>query len=252
MRKPLLVANWKMNQGVEASLKYIANILHKEIPADKIDVALCPPYTSLYSMGIALAESDIMLGAQNCNAQVSGAFTGEISCDFLREVGCEYVIVGHSERRKIFNESDESIRDKVDRVLQSEMVPILCIGETEEERQDDKTFHVIKKQLRLGFQGLDPKIANRVVIAYEPVWAIGTGNAATAEQAEEVHQYIRNELGEILSSEAAQKMTILYGGSVKTSNIKELMACPNIDGGLVGGASLDVDDFVDIITQSIL
>ena len=249
-RRPLVVANWKMHYGIEDSLKFVteyARLVKQDYPAE---VVICPPFTSLYTMSVALAETAIQFGAQNCHQENSGAFTGEISADFLKEIGCTFVIIGHSERRHIFGETDAVISLKVSRVIEKQMKPIFCVGETDSERELQKTFDVITRQLETGLQNLNRDDVASLVIAYEPVWAIGTGKTATSSQAAEVHGFIRNWFGKKFGTSHAEELRILYGGSIKPSNFKELLAQPDIDGGLVGGASLKTQDFLSLVCQT--
>lgn len=249
-RKPLIIANWKMNHGVEDSIKFMAGFTKKKLP-ENVDVVICPPFTSLYTMGITLSEiKAVALGAQNCHAEASGAFTGEISANFLEEIECKYVLIGHSERRHIFNETDEFLQKKLIHVLHTSLIAVLCVGETESERDSGKTFDIIRKQLNvLTMEHTDE--LSRLVIAYEPVWAIGTGKTATPAQAQEVHHFIRKWVQEKFGLARAQELRLLYGGSAKPDNTRELMSQEDIDGLLVGGASLKADSFCDIIHCSV-
>ncbi len=237
-----------MNHGVEASIKFITEFTRNPLP-ENIDVVICPPFTSLYTVSVVLAEANqnVFIGAQNCHWEDAGAFTGEISVDFLKEVGCHYVIIGHSERRQIFKEDNESIAKKIVKALENELSPIFCVGETDAERKADKTLAVIHEQLEKGLAKVDKDHLKDVVIAYEPVWAIGTGNTATPDQAQEVHAAIRRWIATKFGSSHAMDMRILYGGSVKPDNTADLMSKEDIDGALVGGASLKAKDFLDII-----
>lgn len=248
MRTPLIVANWKMNHTIEESLKF-ATYMEKDFPLfGKVETVICPPHTALYSLSVVLTEHGrVKLGAQNCHWEDHGAFTGEVSPVFLKELNCEYVIIGHSERRQLFGETDEVINKKLQSVLENEMTPIFCIGETEEERKSGKTTKVVTAQLSKGLEGISTDYLSKLVIAYEPVWAIGTGNNATADEAQEVHKTIRNWYTKQAGDDIARKTRILYGGSVKPDNIGEFMKKPDIDGALVGGASLKVDSFLEIV-----
>lgn len=212
-----------------------------------VDIALCPPFTALPIVAEVIRGSNIKLGAQNMHWEIQGAYTGEISGVFLKEIGCEYVIIGHSERRQYFFETDEIVNKKLKTALKLGLKPILCVGETLAEREQGKTFDVIKKQLAGAFQGI--KAETEIVIAYEPVWAIGTGKTATPKQAAEVHKFIRDWLARQTQSEK-ENLRILYGGSVTPENIDELMAEPEINGVLVGGASLKSDSFIKIVLAS--
>jgi triosephosphate isomerase len=215
-----------------------------------VEVAVCPPFTSLPTVAEVLAGSPIGWGAQNCHGEDKGAFTGEIAPGMLAELGCRFVILGHSERRSIFRETDEEINQKVAAVLRHGLVPLLCVGETGEERRQGLTFTVVEGQLRAGWAGLAADQIARSVLAYEPVWAIGTGVNATPAQAAEVHGYLRGIVSELASRETAQSLRILYGGSVKPDNAAALIQEPDIDGALVGGASLQAQGFITIARKS--
>lgn len=206
-------------------------------------IIICPPFPNLSKMSDEVADSNIAIGAQNIFWEDQGAFTGEVSGPMLKSVGCKYVIIGHSERRQYFGETDETVNKRLFAALKHKLLPIVCIGETLEQGEKGNTFKVVEKQIKEGLKGLETGDWGLVTIAYEPVWAIGTGKTATPEQAQEVHAFIRK----LLPKEVAQKTRILYGGSVKPENVKDIMAQPDIDGGLVGGASLKVDSFVKLI-----
>ena len=249
-RKPLIVGNWKMNNNITDSIKLVTALknLIKE-PLD-IDVVLAPPFTALYSVLIANQESSLKLEGQNCYWEEDGAFTGEVAAPFLKDIGCDYVILGHSERRTLFGETDEMINKKIQAAFQADLIPIFCVGETHKERESKKTFEVIERQLRKGLSDITMHDLENFVIAYEPVWAIGTGNNATPAQANEVHSFIRNFVAKLYDAPTANNIRLLYGGSVKASNIKDLMKAHDIDGVLVGGASLVADEFAKIIQFS--
>ncbi|NPA48734.1 MAG: triose-phosphate isomerase [Thermodesulfobacteria bacterium] len=246
-RRPLIAGNWKMHKTIAETLAYIEAFKPLVAGVEDRDIMLAPPFTALDAAQRALEGSRISLGAQNCHWEEEGAFTGEISARMLADIGVTYVILGHSERRHIFGETDEMIRQKVAAVLRHELVPILCIGETLEEREAGKTFSVLERQLKEGLKGLSAGDLKDLVIAYEPVWAIGTGKTASPEQAEEAHAFCRRLLAEMFGADFAEKIRILYGGSVKPENIVGLMARPDIDGALVGGASLKPDVFARIV-----
>lgn len=248
-RNPIIAANWKMNFGVGESLKFITQLTRQPLNLDNIELILCPPFVSLYTAGVALQDTGVKMGAQNCHTEDSGAYTGEVSAAFLKELGCDYVIVGHSERRQIFRETDSDVARKTAKALEHGLTPIVCVGETESERNEEKTFRVLEKQLLEGLAGLDREAAGGIILAYEPVWAIGTGKTATCEQAQEVHAYIRSWLNHKFGTGIGGSARILYGGSVKPDNIRALMSQPDIDGGLVGGASLKVDQLLEIVKQ---
>ncbi|MCP5464733.1 MAG: triose-phosphate isomerase [Deltaproteobacteria bacterium] len=250
-RRKLVMANWKMNHGIKDSFSFLAEWSKLSIPTE-LDVAICPPFTSLQSVGLGLSESNstTALGAQNCHFETNGAFTGEVSLNFLKELECQYVIIGHSERRHIFNEPDEWLSKKVDAALQVELTPVFCVGETLEQREAGQTESTVLGQLA-AIKDLSREQAAQVVIAYEPVWAIGTGKTATPDQAEEVHGLIRRWFGDTFGTAYAAELRILYGGSVKPENTSELMRQENIDGALVGGASLDAKSFFEIVQNSL-
>jgi len=250
MRTPLVIGNWKMH-GLNAEARALAggvrDGLKRKVAAI---VAVCPPFTALAAVRETLAGSAIGLGAQNCHPEPSGPHTGEISIPMLAELGCRYVLAGHSERRKELGETDEQINRKVQAVLAHALVPVLCVGETAEERRQGLTFTTVEGQLRAGLAGLASEALAKVVLAYEPVWAIGTGVNATPGQAAEVHGYLRGLVSELSSKETAQLVPILYGGSVKADNAESLLAEPEIDGALVGGASLKASEFVTIVKKA--
>lgn len=251
MRKKIVAGNWKMNNDLNSSVALISEI--KNLLASKslnAEVIICPPFTSLDAANSLIKDTQIKLGAQNMYYEKSGAFTGEISPLMLKSVGCQYVILGHSERRTIFVESNQLINKKIKAAVENQLNPIFCIGETLEERESGVTFKVIETQVREGLDGLTAEELANLIIAYEPVWAIGTGKTATPEQAEEVHAFIRKLIGELYSTEFAEKLIIQYGGSVKPENAAELMSQPDIDGALVGGACLKADSFVKIIESA--
>lgn len=248
MRKKIVAGNWKMNLDYAGGISLfseIVNMVRDEKKGDQIAI-ICSPYIHLNSL-TKLGGEVVKIGAQNCHQNDSGAFTGEISAGMIKSVGCEYVIIGHSERRQYFAESNELLAEKTVKVLENELTPIFCIGETLEERNSGIYFDVLKTQLEQGIFGLSAADFAKVVIAYEPVWAIGTGLTATSDQAQEVHAYIRKEIAAKYNNEVAENTTILYGGSCNPKNAAELFAQNDIDGGLIGGASLKSRDFVDIV-----
>jgi len=247
MRKVLIAGNWKMYTDIEEA-EALANELCKVFKnKNKVKVVICPPFTNLVAVNMVIKGSQIELGAQNMHYEDQGAFTGEISPLMLKNAGCKYVIIGHSERREYFKENNELLNKKVKTALKYQLIPIFCVGEKLEEREADSTFDVIKKQLIEGLAGITDKELEKVVVAYEPVWAIGTGKTATPEQAEEVHKFIREQLAKISDKKVAENISILYGGSVKPDNVTLIMDKPNIDGALVGGASLKADSFLKIV-----
>ena len=248
-RRPLLVGNWKMHKTVAEALELataVKNAVAPTVRADGVDVVIAPPYTALHPVAKRLEGSAVALAAQNCYWEPQGAFTGEISANMLAEVGCTYVIVGHSERRQHFHETDALVNLKAKAVLKAGLRPILCIGETAAERDAGEMRNRLVGQLAEGLFGFTPEMMEQTVIAYEPVWAIGTGRVATTEQAQEAHRFIRGYLHSLLG-EVVKSVRILYGGSVKPGNTAGLMAQPDVDGVLVGGASIKAEDFVQIV-----
>jgi len=248
MRKTVIAGNWKMNNDLKESEKLIVelkNLLQNEKP--NCDVVVCPPYTSLSEASKLLKGSQIKLGAQNMHFEENGAFTGEVSASMLKSVGCEYVILGHSERRHIFGESNEMINKKIKKALSAGLKPIFCVGELLEERENGTTNDVVKKQILKGLAEISADDMKNIIVAYEPVWAIGTGKTASPAQAQEVHEFIRDLIEITYSLDIANDLVIQYGGSVKPDNAKELISQKDIDGALVGGACLKADSFVGII-----
>jgi triosephosphate isomerase len=247
-RRPIVAGNWKMNltapEGAVLATDLVATLGGS---AEDCDVVICPPFTSLAAVQAIIESSPIELGAQNMHAAESGAFTGEISPGMILTSGCTYAILGHSERRQLFGEVDKGVNAKLVRALAAGLNPIVCIGETLGERDAGDTETIVLGQVRAALQGVEPAEAARVVLAYEPVWAIGTGKTATAEQAAEVHGLIRDFLGKTIGVNVARNVRIQYGGSVKPENAAELFSCPDIDGGLIGGASLNAIDFANIV-----
>ena len=244
MRKPIIAGNWKMNKTAAEAVALI-NDLKPLVAKSKPEVVICVPYTDLWVAKDAIAGSKIKLGAENVAWADSGAFTGEISAAMLKEIGVEYVIIGHSERRQYFGETDETVNMRLTQALKNDLKPIVCVGETLVEREKNKTKKVLKKQVLDGLKGVTD--FSNIVIAYEPVWAIGTGKTATAEDANKTIGYIRSLVKKTWGAEVAKALRIQYGGSMKPSNAKELMAMRNIDGGLIGGASLKAEDFAGIV-----
>ena len=236
-----------MNTRANAAAELAKGVVEAVEEDPAVDIALCPPLVYLSLVADAVAGTPVGLGAQNLYAADDGAFTGEVNAGMLADVGCRYVILGHSERRALMGETDEQVSQKLHAALAGNLIPIVCVGETLEDREADRTEKVVETQIRGSLQGLDEVRAAGIVIAYEPVWAIGTGKTATPAQAEEVHAFIRKLLGQLFTDDVAAQIRIQYGGSVKPGNAKELLGQPNIDGALVGGASLKVDDFLGII-----
>ena len=245
-RRSFVAGNWKMNLRHQSGME-LAKAVAAELGETDCEVAVCPPAVYLAAVAREISGSKLGVGAQNMSAQADGAFTGEVNSAMLLDVGCKYVILGHSERRQFYHETSPLVAEKAVAALKAGLVPIVCVGETLEEREADKTEAVVGQQVRESLAGISQTDAATVVIAYEPVWAIGTGKTATPEQAEAVHAFIRKLLGEIYSAETADQMRIQYGGSVKPSNAAELLGQANIDGALVGGASLKAEDFLQIV-----
>lgn len=249
MRRPFIAGNWKMNMTQTTAVELAAAVAEgaKDAPCD---VAICPPAVYLPAVIEATQNSPVGVGGQNCYCELSGAFTGEIAPEMLVDIGCDFVILGHSERRQLFGETNELINKKVHAVLNTSLTPIVCVGETLEERESNRTKEVVSEQVDRSLANLSDAQIRRIVIAYEPVWAIGTGKVATPEQAEEVHSDLRNLLETRYNGEIAAEIRIQYGGSVKPDNAAELLGQPNIDGALVGGASLKPADFLAIVTAA--
>lgn len=248
MRKPIIAGNWKMNKTPSEAVELAKGILAgQDERFDEVDVVICPTFPCLVPVYDVIKDSNIALGAQNLHWEESGAYTGEISADMLLDAGCEYVIVGHSERRTYFGETNETVNKRLKTALAKGLKPIMCIGETLDERESGKTKDKVKTQIIGGFEDLTKEQVSQIIIAYEPIWAIGTGKTASPEQAEEVHKYIRQLLEEEYDKELAQHLRIQYGGSVKPKNVTSLMEQPNLDGALVGGASLKADSFLKLI-----
>jgi len=250
MRKLIIAGNWKLNNSEKEAIELVTALRKDLIDVNAVDIVVCPVFTVLPVVGDILLDSNIGLGAQNVYWEDSGAFTGEISAPLLKDIGVEYVIIGHSERRQYFGETDETVNKRIKAALKHGLIPIVCVGEVLEEREADKTFDVIQKQCDGGFAGLTREEMEKIIIAYEPVWAIGTGKTATPQKAQEVHKFIRDLIAKMVDDELAQAIRIQYGGSVKPDNSAQLMSQPDIDGALVGGASLKADSFSDIIKNS--
>jgi triosephosphate isomerase len=246
MRRPILAANWKMHKSTGEAAAFATDFLPRVKDAAGVDAVIAPPFTALERLGEVLTGSSVALAAQNVNPEEQGAFTGEISPAMLVDLGCTYAIVGHSERRALYGESDEFVARKAAALLAHDICPIVCVGESLEEREADRTFDVVGGQLEKSLARIPADRAEEIVVAYEPVWAIGTGKTATPEMAQEVHAFVRERLAKLLGG-AAQAIRIQYGGSVKPENVGALMAQPDIDGALVGGASLDPEAFAKIV-----
>ena len=250
MRKPLIAGNFKMFKTVAETVSYVRDlrVLVKDITS--VDIAIAPPFTSIQAAVEAAENSAIEIAAQNLHWEREGAFTGEISAGMIRETGARYAIVGHSERRRLFGESDAVVNRKAMAAIGAGLTPIVCIGETLEERERDETLAVLDRQIKEGLGEISSEQLAEIVLAYEPVWAIGTGRTATASQAGEAHAHIRKRLRQWFGADAADRSHIIYGGSVKPDNIRELIAQEDVDGALVGGASLDVRGFTEIVARS--
>jgi len=251
MRRPFIAGNWKMNMDSEGTGSLIHGLIPEVADLDEADIAVCPPNVYLHKAVYLTRDSNIRVGAQNCYSESSGAFTGEIAPEMLKDIGCTYVIMGHSERRHIFGETDEMINRKVKKALSANLSVILCVGELLEEREANRTEAVVEEQLTGGLKDLSDKMFSRITIAYEPVWAIGTGKTATPDQAQEVHAFIRKWMEGQYGTEVADRIRIQYGGSVKPENAKDLLGQQDIDGALVGGASLKADSFSAIVKAAL-
>ncbi len=246
MRKKVIAGNWKMNMLPDETIKMIEE-LTPQIKDTQSEVILCVPFTDLFYALLTAQNTNIKIGAQNMHWEESGAYTGEISGKMLKSIGVEYVIIGHSERRQYFNETDETVNKKIKKAFEVGLKPIVCIGETLEEREKGKAKEIVTSQIRKALEGLTNVQVTETIIAYEPIWAIGTGKTATSEDANEMIQNIRQEISNIYGQKTADRVIIQYGGSVKSSNCKELFSTSDIDGALVGGASLKADEFARIV-----
>ncbi|MBQ6711740.1 MAG: triose-phosphate isomerase [Clostridia bacterium] len=246
-RKTIIAGNWKMHLNADEAKKFILRLKPKAVQARWCDVVLCVPFLQIPAAVKAAKGTRIAIGAQNCHYEPKGAYTGEISCEMLAEAGVKYVIIGHSERRRDNNETDTTVNKKVLAALQAGLKPIICVGESLEMRDNDVTLDVVRMQVKTALRGVMQDQIRRVTIAYEPIWAIGTGYTATAEQAGEVCEAIREVVRQLYGARLARAVSILYGGSMNTANASELLAQPDVDGGLIGGASLKTESFEDII-----
>jgi triosephosphate isomerase len=252
MRKTIIAGNWKMYKTITQAIE-LANGLKRglfNLEGQDIDIIICPPYTALCEVSEVIANSNIQLGAQDAYWQDEGAFTGEVSAYMLKDAGVKFVIIGHSERRQYFGETNESVNKKLKAVLKQGLTPIFCVGESLNEREKGKTFEVLEDHVKNGLRDIAQEDALKLVIAYEPVWAIGTGKTATAQQAQEAQKYIRDLLAKMYNSDAADSIRIQYGGSVKPENTTELIKQPDVDGALVGGASLTIESFTQIVKKA--
>ncbi len=250
MRRKIIAGNWKMNQSLaqsESLAREIVTALEAISQRESVDVVVCPTFIALAQVAKAVAGSKVRVGAQDGHWENPGAFTGKVSFDMIRDAGAEYVILGHSEQRSYFQETDETVNRKVKKALAENLIPIVCIGETLEQREADQTEQVLSEQVKGSLKGLAPEQAIKLVLAYEPVWAIGTGKTATTQQAQDAHRFVRERLVELFGDSAAGAIRIQYGGSMKPENAAELLSQPDVDGGLIGGASLKASSFIDII-----
>lgn len=245
MRTPLVAGNWKMNHTPSQTRKFMEEFLKFITGKEKAEILICPPYTSLYIVNEFRKNTKIKLGAQDVHWEEEGAYTGKISCNMLIDSGCEYVIIGHSEQRTYFYETDETVNRKLRKAIEKGLIPIVCVGETLNQRDANQHKEVVRNQILNGFKNIND--IKNTVIAYEPVWAIGTGRNATPEQAQEMQHFIREIIRELYGKDKAEEIRILYGGSLKPDNAKEIFSQPDIDGGLVGGASLKPESFYNII-----
>ncbi len=246
-RKRIIAGNWKMNKGVSESQALAEDIKRDLAECSEVEVVLCPPFTSLSVVADVLGDTAIKFGAQNMHWENSGAYTGEISAMMLRSLYCHFVILGHSERRSCFAETDDIVNKKTKAALAATLTPIVCVGETQQERESAKHMEVVRTQVQGSLAGISPADLKKVVVAYEPVWAIGTGLTATPDQAQEMHAYIRSVMSDMAGIDAAESVRIQYGGSMKPANAAELLNKPDIDGGLIGGAALEAKSFVELV-----
>jgi triosephosphate isomerase len=251
MRRPIVAGNWKMHKTGPEAVELVKSLLKELSDLPRVDIVVCPPFTALESVAWILGDGPVKIGAQNMHWESEGAFTGEVSARMLLTSGCRYVILGHSERRTLFGESNTQINKKLKAALATPLIPIVCVGEQLAQREEGRTEEVIRDQVLGAFQDLDGSRLSRVVLAYEPIWAIGTGKTASPEQANEVHAFIRRLLREQIQPALAEQMRIQYGGSVKPENARDLLHQPEIDGALVGGASLKAESFAAIIQNAI-
>lgn len=246
-RKPLIAGNWKMYKTFSEAVATARHLVKLVADAKDVDIMIAPQFTALAPVSEVVKGSLVSLGGQNLFWEKEGAYTGEISAEMLTAAGCSHVLIGHSERRQYFGETDDTVTKKIDSAIKGQLTPVFCVGETEKERESKDTFSVLDKQITKGLKGFSSGQLEKLVVAYEPVWAIGTGKTATSDQAQEVHQFLRSMLEKIFGDSFSKTIRILYGGSVKPGNIAELMAMPDIDGALVGGASLDAETFSKIV-----
>ena len=250
LRKPILAGNWKLNKTIKEAVELVTFLKRNIHDTASVDVVICPPFTALSDLSEILMDSDMRLGAQDLYWEEKGAFTGEVSASLLKDAGASYVIIGHSERRQFFHETNETVNRKTKAALKARLIPIVCVGEMLAEREKDQTLEVLETQLKGAFADFTAQDIAGVILAYEPVWAIGTGKVATPAQAQEAHAFIRKWIQGRFDQDTASKIRIQYGGSVKADNIAELMRQEDIDGALVGGASLEAQSFSDIVKNT--
>ena len=250
MRHPFIAGNWKMHKTVHETVVFVKEFRSLVKDIEDVEIVVAPPMTAIHSVAEAARNSPVGVAAQHVHWEKQGAFTGEISAGMASEAGAEYVIIGHSERRQFFGETDETVNRRLGAAVTAGLIPIVCIGETLAEREGNQTLNVLDRQIKQGFDGMSGEQVAALVIAYEPVWAIGTGRTATSVQAQEAHAHIRQRLRQWFGAAAADECHVIYGGSVKPENTRELVAQPDVDGALVGGASLDVKSFYDIVTRA--
>ena len=250
MRTPLIAGNWKMFKTVRQTVAFVTDLRAAAADISGVEIVVAPPFTAVHAAAEALRDSNIGVSAQDLYWEKEGAFTGEVSAEMIKEAGAQYVIIGHSERRRLFGETDVMVNRKVTAAMATGLTPIMCIGETLEERERNETLAILDRQLKSGLEGVSGERLPTAVVAYEPVWAIGTGRNATSAQAGEAHAHIRTRLRQWFGGDAAEKCRVIYGGSVKPDNIRELIGEPDVDGALVGGASLELRSFVDIVSRS--
>ena len=250
MRHPFIAGNWKMFKTVHEAVVYVKEFRSLVKDIEDVEIVVAPTFTAVHACAEAARNSRVGIAAQNLHWEREGAFTGEISGPMIKEAGAEYVIIGHSERRTLFGETDETVNRKVRAAIAADLIPIACIGETLAEREAGATLSVLDRQIKAGFDGITGEQVGALVIAYEPVWAIGTGRTATAGQAQEAHAHIRQRLRQWFGGAAADECHVIYGGSVKPDNTRELVGQPDVDGALVGGASLDIKSFFEIVSRS--
>jgi triosephosphate isomerase len=250
MRTPFIAANWKMYKSVHEAVVFIKEFRSMVKDMTAVEIVVAPPFTALHAVAEAARNSPVGVAGQDVHWEREGAFTGEVSVGMLKEAGAEYVIIGHSERRRLFGETDATVNRKIVAAWAASLTPIVCVGETLEQRERNETLAVLDRQIKDGLDGLTSEQIAELVVAYEPVWAIGTGRNATAAQAQEAHAHIRSRLRQWFGADAAERCQVIYGGSVKPDNIADLIREPDVDGALVGGASLDVRSFTDVVTRS--